>query len=331
MKQNHKGKNLTSSTVKLIYNPHAGMKRKLVNAGVQVSLEDIKSVIKQYQITADYFPTNGPGHATTLAKNAIKEGYKTVLVAGGDGTAGEAANGLVNSDIPLGIIPMGSVMNIARMLSIPNDLEKAVELIKIGRIRKIDVGAVIKMGEDKLNTPYFFLESAGIGLEAHLHEYVMEMERGDKKAFFKIFKTWIDYYSHSAKITIDNRVINTKSMLIAVSNGPYTGTAIPLAPDAKLNDHRLTVSIFKMSKWELLKFFSKIFLGYKRDKRKVQTFQGKTVKIESSKERLVHADARLYGSTPVEFKIVPNALNVISGFPKETEDNSLIKRTYLDP
>jgi diacylglycerol kinase (ATP) len=330
MKQNRRVKNQIS-TIKLIYNPNAGLKRKLVTAGVPVSLEDIKSFLKQYQIPVDYFPTKGPGHATDLARDAKKEGYKTVLVAGGDGTVGEAANGLVNSDITLGILPLGSFMNIARMLSIPTELEKAVALVKIGRVRKIDVGAVTKLSNDKLNTPYYFLESAGIGLEAHIHEHAMEIEKGNKKAAFKILKTFFDYYSQPTIVTVDDRVIKTKSLLIAISNGPYTGTAIPLAPDAKLNDHRLTVSIFKMSKWELFKFFSNLIFRDKRNNRKVQILQGRKVRIESTKERLVHADARLYGATPVEFKIIPNALNVISGFPKESEDTSLIKRTFLDP
>src|SRR5260221_378434 len=119
----------------LIYNPNAGKKRKLFSLfrGKLTALEDIKDLLTKYQIPVDYFPTKHPGHATDLAKDCIKKGYKTILAAGGDGTVGEVANGLVGTDTTLGILPLGSFMNIAKMLSIPQDLEKAIMIIKMSQ------------------------------------------------------------------------------------------------------------------------------------------------------------------------------------------------------
>src|SRR5258705_214175 len=116
---------------KFIYNPKAGHKAKLLSLKHPLlSLEDIKALLKRYQIPFDSFPTRSAGHATELARQSVKEGYGTVIVAGGDGTVGEAANGLVGTDVNLGILPLGTFMNIARMLSIPSDIEKAVALLK---------------------------------------------------------------------------------------------------------------------------------------------------------------------------------------------------------
>jgi diacylglycerol kinase family enzyme len=64
---------------------------------------------------------------------------------------------------------------------------------------------------------------------------------------------------------------------------------------------------------------------------KIETHQGNTVKILTKVKRMVHADARLFGETPVELEIVPNALQVITGFPKPGDQPALVKRTYLDP
>lgn len=317
---------------KFIFNPHAGKKRNFFSIfrGKMTALEDIKQLLDQYQIPVDYFPTKAPGHATQLAKDAVKEGYHMVIVAGGDGTVGEVANGLVNTDIILGILPLGSFMNIARMMSIPFDLEKAVTLIKIGRSRKIDVGCVTTLGGEKLDKPYYFIESVGMGLEAQLHRHVLDMERGDYKAFFAILKSFFDYYNHRAKITLDHEVIQTRATLVTVSNGPYSGAAIPLAPQAKLNDHRLTVRLFRMEKWELFKYFIRLItFGHARSA-KVISYQTKEVKIETHTPRMVHADARLYGETPIKCSILPNALNIITGFPKKDDPHTLIKRTYLD-
>jgi diacylglycerol kinase (ATP) len=328
----------TESTVlqkaKFIFNPHAGAKRKLLpnpNSAV-TSLEDIKDLLKKYQIPVDYFPTKAPGHATTLVKSAQEEGYKLVIVAGGDGTVGEAVNGLVHSDIPLGIIPLGSFMNIARMLSIPLDIEKAVMLIKIGRSRKIDVGSVLKLSGEKLSEPYYFLESCGMGIEAELHQYFLDLERGSFKAIFKMIKTLFSYYGYPTILTIDNEKVETRAILVNVANGPYSGPAIKLAPKAKLNDHKLTVTQLKLSKVELFRYLFRLATGRKKGYyHRVILDQAKKVKIETKVERPIHADARLYGVTPVEFKIVPNALNIISGFPESKSEAALIKRTLLDP
>jgi diacylglycerol kinase (ATP) len=157
--------------IKLIYNPQAGAKWKIFPNYLQyqTSLKDIKQHLEQSEFEVNPAPTKAPGHATQLAKEAIKEGYKIVVAAGGDGTVGEVANGLVHSDVTLGIVPLGSFMNVAKMLLIPLDIEKAIQLIKIGRTRKIDVGSVNRLSGEKLGQPYYFLESAGIGLEAQLY------------------------------------------------------------------------------------------------------------------------------------------------------------------
>lgn len=295
------------------------------------TLEDLKELLDQYQIPVDFVPTKYPGHATQLAKEAADKGYKLVIGAGGDGTIGEIANGLVGSGTTLGIIPLGTFMNVANMLSIPTDVEKAIQLIKINRTRKLDVGVVTKLGGDKLDQPYYFLESLGIGLEAQIQAYTLEIEQGNWRAIFKMIKTLFDFYGHKAKVVIDGRTIESRAILINISNGPYTGAALPVAPKAKLNDHRLTVNFYKMSKWQLLQYFWSVRKYGPKYSPKIETFKGKKVCIYTKVSRLVHADARLYGSTPVEASIVPSALNVITGFPKTDKPPALIKRTLLDP
>lgn len=325
-------KKIREGRVKLIYNPNAGKKRRILHH-TETTLEEIKEVLRQYQILADFVPTKYEGHATILAKKSIEEGYRMVIAAGGDGTIGEVANGLIGSDVTLGILPLGTFMNISRMLSVPSDLEKAVALIKIGRTRKIDVGMVVRIGGEKLSEPHYFLENAGLGMEAQLHEDFYRVEHYGIKEIFKIFGTVFDFYGHKARIELDNKtVIETRAPAITISNGPFTGAALPIAPKARLNDHRLTVSIYKMGKWGLIRHF----LDLMRWKTKgiysrVDTYKAKKVKIVTKVPRLVHADARLFDTTPVEFRIFPNALNVISGFPKAVELKSLEKRTYLDP
>lgn len=318
-------KNKTTS-VMLIFNPLAGTKRNLGKKSVV--LEDIIGLLNRYMIPVKLTPTKGPGDATRLAKLAVKEGYKTVLVAGGDGTVGEAANGLAGTPVNLGIIPVGSFMNTARMLSIPFDLEKAIALIKISRVRKIDLGVLEKKSDNQGKK--YFLESAGIGFNAKIHRHVWKMERGRRGALWGLLKDLFKYHRFLARIVMDDNNLEVKTHMVTVSNGPFSGASLNIAPDAKLNDHELTVSVYMMNKLSILNFFLRVFKGGKYFNPDILTFKTKYAKIETDPPTRIHADAAFYDETPVKFSILPNALNVICGFP-ESGETALLKRTPLNP
>lgn len=314
---------------KLIFNPHSGKKWWAVGHK-KTSLEEMKAALAQYQIQVDEYPTKSADDAYVLAKNSIREGYKTVLVAGGDGTIGEVANGLIGSEVTMGILPFGSYMNIAKMLSVPRDLEKAVQLIKIGRTRKIDVGCITSVGGKKLQKPHYFIESIGMGIEAELQQHMLSFEHGDYKALGRMLSSLFYYYNFPAEISMDETTLRTKATLLSIANGPYTGASFVIAPDAKLNDHRLTVALYYMNKFELFNYFFQLAALKKGWKRKIKLYQAKDVTITTKKPRLIHADARVFGETPISCSVLPNALTVITGFPT-SEESSLMKRTYLDP
>lgn len=320
------------SRILCIYNPSAGRKRRLLSFGAPpISLEDIKELLEQYEIAADFTPTKRPGHATELAAKAAKEGYELVIAAGGDGTISEVATGLIGTSTALGTLSLGSFMNTARMLAIPPTIEEAVHMLKIGRIRRIDVGSITTLDGKELPEPRHFMESAGLGIEAEFHRHFVALEGGDSRAIWDILKLTRRYSGDLATVTIDGKKIRTRATLVDVSNGPFTGAALPIAPDAKLDDHRLTVTLYRMSKWEIFRYFVKrIRVPFARRPREVEVYQGKEVKIETRRPALVHADARVFGHTPVVFKIVPNALYAIAGFPKPGE-SSFVERTYLRP
>ncbi len=303
----------------------------MVSMGERTTLEDIKLLLKQYQVDADFVPTKGPKHATELARESVKQKYKTVLAVGGDGTVAETANGLIGTDTTLGIVPMGSFMNIARMLSIPTELEKAIQIIKIGRTRKIDVGTITKLEGEKLSTPFYYMETAGVGLEAAVHKEFRAFEDGNIPSLFKAIKTFVNFYANTVTIKTDEKTFETRATLISIANGPYSGAALHLAPAAKLNDHKLTITLYPMNKRELIRYFLRMKFTGKTDKRRITTIQTKAAQIFAKQDLAVHADASLFGTTPAEFRIVPNALQVICGFPATEEDASLVSRTILDP
>ncbi|HKC12270.1 MAG TPA: diacylglycerol kinase family protein, partial [Vicinamibacteria bacterium] len=101
--------------------------------------------------------TEGPRNARELAREAVAEGTDLLLVAGGDGTVNEAAQGMIGSETMLGVVPMGSGNGLARSLGIPLHPGQALSALEAGVPRRMDVGLV--NGEP-------FLNVAGAGFDA---------------------------------------------------------------------------------------------------------------------------------------------------------------------
>ena len=144
----------------LVFNPNAG--HKLGVDTNSASADDVQAALREAGIPFDPWPTERAGHATDLARQAVAEGRELVIAAGGDGTVNEVARGLANTQTVLGLMPLGSIMNVARTLWVPRDLAGAARTIAEGKVLAMDMG---RIGDR------FFLEAAGVGLDAGLFGY----------------------------------------------------------------------------------------------------------------------------------------------------------------
>jgi diacylglycerol kinase (ATP) len=291
----------------LILNPKAGQK-----AGVTTNpftLDEARELVTRHGIEADFFCTERPDHATDLAKQAVADGYERILAAGGDGTVAEVAESLVGSRAILGVLPLGSVMNVARMLGVPRDLEGAAEVIRAGRVARIDVGKVKGTAREA-----FFLEAGGVGIDAGLFAYFNQMDRGNWRTIRPLITFLWRYRPRRVYLRLDGQPLTVRAMMVTVANGPYLGAALTLAPDAKLDDHRFDVRIFRrFSKFELIRHFLSITGGRRSYDPKVLTRQARVVEIRASRPMMAHADSHPLGTTPVRFELIPAALSVFVG------------------
>ncbi|MFA6105802.1 MAG: YegS/Rv2252/BmrU family lipid kinase [Patescibacteria group bacterium] len=329
--------------IKLIYNPHAGSKKHIFARTNFLLLQDIYALLYKYEIDFDTSPILKEGDARRLAREAASDGYEYVIVAGGDGTVGEAATGLVGSNTALAILPLGTYMNVAKMLSIPLNLESAVMVIKMGNIRSIDVGEVISLKEEQVDgkaarEANYFLESVGIGIEADFQNFLLTYKKNRWHSIVELVKGMKSFYNAPLSIELDNdRIIESKAQLIMISNGPFMGANLSVAPTSKLNDHVLKVTIYKMTNKKLLWHIFKLKMtkqgSYLRSHNlnpAIQTYTSTFVNIKSKKTRPVDADARIYGETPISVKVRPGALKVIVGFAGSKKDSALLeKNVYI--
>src|SRR5436189_5060310 len=163
----------------LILNPVAGNTPIAESQGTgETNEESILRGLRAYGIEPDVWYTTLEDTGEGLAKKAADEGAELVIAAGGDGTIHAVAAGLIERESTLGIIPMGTMNNLAHSLGIPLPLEAACAIIAKGETRAIDVGII----NEKT-----FIEVAGIGLEAALFPSAEELK---SPGFFSIIR-WV--------------------------------------------------------------------------------------------------------------------------------------------
>lgn len=304
--------------IKVIVNPASGKKAGITTNSAGV--DEVRQVLEANNIQADIVETEYPEHATELAEAAVSEGYDVVIACGGDGTISEVATALIGKKTTLGILPVGSANNVARMMHVPFDLEEAAKLLRLGEIRKVDVG--------RCNGEYF-LETAGVGLDAALFPILNQLDKGEYIRLWDAARTLFRFRPRRVTLVLDKKIVRASALVVLVANGPYWGYSVPLAPDAKVDDGVFDVIVFRnFSKTDFIRHVISAFLGRGRSEDpgsehgrsrgthhpKLQTYRAEQVRVLArGRPWPVHADAKPRGYTPASVEIVPGTLRVITG------------------
>lgn len=296
---------LAGRRFRVILNPDAGSKAGLPTN--RSSQDDIRDIMERLDLGDELLVADTEERARELTRDAVNQEYDGVLAAGGDGTVRVVAQELLNSATSLGIFPLGSVMNIARMVGIPRDLEGAAEIIAGGRVRRIDVGQACDVT---------FFESASVGLNVPVFEALQRFDAGDYASIFHAIWIALRYRPARMVIHLDDRVIRTRALMVTIANGPYTGMGLTVAPDAIIDDGKFDVSLFRrFSRFGLFNHLIRTAFGRHRYSPKIDTYRSRTVRIESHSPLPARADSEDLGVTPVTFVIREGALNVLSPPP----------------
>jgi diacylglycerol kinase (ATP) len=288
--------------IRVIVNASAGSKGGVPTTTTTTS--DVDAVLHQVGIEAEIVESASASDARRLAAEAVRARYTAVVAMGGDGTIGVVASELLGSSTALGVLPGGSIMNIPRMLGIPRDLAAAATVLATGVVRKIDVG-------EARGQPFF--ESASVGMNAAMFREAQRFESGDHMSILRAFWVAFRYRPARMQIELDDGIIRTRALTVTVSNGPYIGTGMTVAPDAQLDDGCLDIRVFEhFSKLELIRHFASIAFGRRQYVPHLSTYRSRFVRISSRHPLPARADSRDLGTTPAEFRVLPSALRVIA-------------------
>lgn len=254
---------------------------------------------------ADLFVAESEAATTARVQRAINEGCAVVVAAGGDGTAGRIAKQLIGTRTALGVLPLGSAMNIARSLGIPRDLEAAARIAATAPVHAIDVGST--EGGD------IFFEIASIGLNAAMFAQAQRIDRGRYSSLVGLARVIVRFRPARVRLTLDGRQVRLHALMVAVANAPYTGLGLTLAPQARIDDGLFDVTVFNgFSRWELIRHLGAIAAGRRRYSPKIKTFRARRVTVDARRRLPVRVDADDLGLTPASFEVRAGALRVIA-------------------
>jgi YegS/Rv2252/BmrU family lipid kinase len=262
---------------------------------------------------AEVVYTSGPGDAAELAFRGAVDGSSTVVAVGGDGTVQEVVSGLMRcpEPPPMGIVAAGSGNDLVRTLRLPSDPVAAARLAWSEVAGTVDVGAC----NDR-----YFLNVAGVGLDTKVALAVNarsgRLSRGRLGYVLQALAELRTYENLELTIRMDDRVVTTRSLLMAVANGRYFAGGMMICPEANPADGWLDVCIGgDLGHGETLVLIPAIFVGQHGRSRKVAFHRARTVRIEGPEGLEVQLDGEILDRLPAEFRVLPGALRIAGWTP----------------
>ena len=282
-----------------VINPKSGIGRqklvkRMIPGYLDLSAFDYEIAFTQYS-----------HHAVLLAKEAAKNNFDIVVAVGGDGSANDVAQGLVNTNTAMAIIPVGSGNGLAHHLKIPSRISRAIKIINKFKISRIDTATM----NDKL-----FISIAGLGFDALVAE---KFAQHKLRGFFTYFKLTIgEFFKYKPleySFYIQGEKITRKALLISFANSNQFGYNASISPKASVSDGFINLCIVnKMTVIQAASIAYKLFLNNIDSSKYIEDFKVKeiTVSCETLSSSHIDGDPDIHISR-AHIKINPESLNIV--------------------
>ena len=297
----------------IIYNPKAGSRK------TQKKWNEIRSYMESRGVLFDYLQSEGYGSVERLARMLANNGYRTIVIVGGDGAINDAINGIMTSSasdkdqIALGIIPNGIGNDFASYWGLEkDDYKEAVDWIINRRLRKIDVGRV-SYNEGDLRKTRYFINAMYVGLGARF----VWISNGTRRFWGR---QWISYLSsmflllfermlHRMHLKVNGEHIRDNIMTVCIGSARGYG----LTPSAVPYNGWLDVSvIYRPELLQLIKGLWLLVHGRILNLKVVKPYRTRKIKILRAQNAAISLDGRqLYADCPLDVRILPEALTLI--------------------
>lgn len=264
--------------------------------------------------------TEGPGHATALAREGAHR-YDVVVAVGGDGTLNEVVNGLMTNEraldpkVALGVLPLGTGADFVRTIGISHDLRRAARRLAVGRRRQIDVG-VVRFGPAARQQTRYFINEAEAGMGAAVCATLNAGPKdGGQQAYLRaILLTALEFRPRELTLRIDanppERMLVTN---VWIANGQWSGAGMRSAPRALPDDGLLDVVMVgetpadEQGPHQLARLRNGTFV----DSPWVRYLRGRRIEASAEVETPIETDGEPIGMLPAVFEVCEGRLPVI--------------------
>ncbi len=306
----------------VIVNPVAGSGRGLEE------YPQISRLLRDEGIRYEPLFTEHKFHAVELTVTAIKQGYRKLLIVGGDGTIHEVINGLFIQqcvpavEVTLAVIAVGDVNNWALSAGVPTRIDKAIKIIKSGYTHLQDVG-MVTYEESQYRQTRYFANAAGLGFNTYALKRINHLRNkgrnGRLRLLWSFIRSFFRYKSTGIKVWIDDVLVwNDLLMSIAIGIGSYNVGGMKQLPEAVVDDGELDLSLFRpIHFWHIMFRSHYLFDGGIYRIGHILQERGATIKIESTPEIGVEVDGEFLGNSPLEFGVVQRAIKVIAPYNRK--------------
>lgn len=301
----------------VILNPHAGAGKG--SRDRKKIIDILKSSGLNYVLHVSEFP----GHAVNIAKELAYKGETNFIAAGGDGTLNEIVNGFFNgrgavpSNVVIGMIPVGTGNDWIKTFGIPDDYEKAMQIILAGKKVTQDVGE-INYSRNGSDTKRYFVNIAGFGFDGLVASNANNLKAkgitGFRVYVESLFSSFLKFSASKTIIEIDGMRVEKNLFSASVGIGKYNGGGMMQVPEANPVQGIFHITLIsKIGLWGILKNFRGLYNGRFIRDRRVSTYTGKAVNIIPSSPLPGEADGETLGEGSFNIRILPHGLTVICG------------------
>lgn len=283
-------------------------------------IPELEHLLQRYVGDYRVLRTERPGDGERLAFEAVEQGAQRLIVAGGDGTVSEVVTGLLRSarasEVELGVLPLGTGRDFARLLGLGTDLEAAVVRLSKSPPRVVDAGRIRCRGRDGKECVRCFLNIASLGLSGEsvlwLEEQAKRGKRGPLSYVMSGLVGLMRYRVPEVDVHVDGQHVHAGRLsLLAAANGQYFAGGMRVAPDARIDDGQFDIVVVRgMHKAASLLRFPNLIRGRHVNDAHVRVHHGRLVQVTSVDEVWVEADGELLGTLPATIELLAGAVTL---------------------
>ena len=295
----------------LIANPRSGRGR------VGEELPEVERQLNALGLAYRIVETEGPAHATEVARTALTAGERFLVAAGGDGTVQEVVNGMVGEDrsvaddAVLGVVAAGSGCDFVRTFGLPGDAIRSVRHLAGDRLFPIDVARVEYRDGDRSVMRYSpNIAEVGFGGAVVARAHRLPRWIGRSRYFVGFWLSLGGYRPTELEVQVDRKRFTGRANNVVIANCQFYGGGMKISPRSYPGDGYLDVQISTGPKSEAFTLLPKIYRGEHVPHRNIREFRGRVVTVNAERPLPVEADGEVLGTTPATFTVVPQAIRL---------------------